>query len=80
VTERVNEPRPDALTLVSAMRVVIAYAPRLRPAALWCPDQDLLVLAADRSRDQLSGSVEKLLAQICRDRIEEPEHESAAST
>lgn len=46
--------------------VIVCYAPRLRGSAVWVPEADLVVLNAERSREQLARAVVRLLPQILR--------------
>jgi hypothetical protein len=58
--------RVDALDELAREGVVICYAPRLQGSAVWVPEAGLVVLNAERNREQLGRAVRRLLPQIRR--------------
>lgn len=52
---------------VSDLGVVIAYAPHLQGAAVWVPEERLLVLNAEESRARLCAVIHRALPQIRRE-------------
>lgn len=51
----------DAITELSEVGVTIGWVPAMRYPALWIEDDCVLILSADRSRDELCDAVRPLL-------------------